>query len=140
MTDLRRRFGQRLAAHRRRHGLTQEALAEAAGLSVDMISKIEVGATGARFPSIERLAKAVDVDPADLFSDRMLEKSLRPGAFSEISSKLADLSEADLIWVNALLEVALNRGDRFRQSANVERLEVKGKRLGRVGGRKLKSK
>jgi transcriptional regulator with XRE-family HTH domain len=59
MADLRKRFGELLAAHRRRRGLTQEDLAEAAGLSVDMISKIEVGATGARFPSIERLARAV---------------------------------------------------------------------------------
>jgi transcriptional regulator with XRE-family HTH domain len=78
MADLRKRFGELLAAHRRRRGMTQEDLAEAAGLSVDMISKIEVGATGARFPSIERLAKAGQVDPAELFtrlSSRPLKKA-----------------------------------------------------------------
>jgi transcriptional regulator with XRE-family HTH domain len=35
MADLRKRFGELLAAHRRRRGLTQEALAEAAGLIED---------------------------------------------------------------------------------------------------------
>jgi transcriptional regulator with XRE-family HTH domain len=50
MSDLRKRFGRLLAAHRRRRGFTQEALAEAADVSPDTIAKIEIGATGARFP------------------------------------------------------------------------------------------
>ena len=55
MNDLRKRFGRLVAAHRRRRRLTQEALAEAAAVSIDTIAKIEGGATGARFPVIERL-------------------------------------------------------------------------------------
>jgi transcriptional regulator with XRE-family HTH domain len=110
MADLRKRFGELLAAHRRRRGLTQEDLAEAAGLSVDMISKIEVGATGARFPSIERLAQAVQVDPAELFTSDLPKGSMNRGAFGEISTKLSSLSESDLVWISALLDVALLRG------------------------------
>jgi transcriptional regulator with XRE-family HTH domain len=110
MADLRKRFGELLAAHRRRRGLTQEDLAEAAGLSVDMISKIEVGATGARFPSIERLAQAVQVDPAELFTSDLPTGSMNRGAFGEISAKLAPLPESDLVWISALLDVALLRG------------------------------
>ena len=110
MADLRKRFGELLAAHRRRRGLTQEDLAEAAGLSVDMISKIEVGATGARFPSIERLAQAVQVDPAELFTSDLPKGSMNRGAFGEISAKLAPLPESDLVWISALLDVALLRG------------------------------
>jgi transcriptional regulator with XRE-family HTH domain len=110
MADLRKRFGELLAAHRRRRGLTQEDLAEAAGLSVDMISKIEVGATGARFPSIERLAAAVDVDPAELFTSDIPAGSMNRGAFGEISAKLAPLPESDLVWISTLLDVALLRG------------------------------
>lgn len=110
MADLRKRFGRILAAHRRRKGLTQEALAEAAGLSVDMISKIEVGATGARFPSIERLATAVDVDPAELFTNEIPSGSIRRGSFGEVSAKLAALSENDLVWINDLIDTALARG------------------------------
>src|SRR5664280_2478993 len=110
MADLRKRFGELLAAHRRRRGLTQEDLAEAAELSVDMISKIEVGATGARFPSIERLATAVGVDPAELFTSNIPSGSLSQGAFGEISAKLSSLPESDLVWISALLDVALRRG------------------------------
>jgi transcriptional regulator with XRE-family HTH domain len=110
MADLRKRFGELLAAHRRRRGLTQEDLAEAAGLSVDMISKIEVGATGARFPSIERLAQAVQVDPAELFTSDLPSGAMNRGAFGEISAKLSPLPEPDLIWISALLDVALLRG------------------------------
>ena len=110
MADLRKRFKELLAAHRRRRGLTQEDLAEAAGLSVDMISKIEVGATGARFPSIERLAQAVQVDPAELFTSELPNGSMNRGAFGEISAKLSSLPESDLVWISALLDVALPRG------------------------------
>jgi transcriptional regulator with XRE-family HTH domain len=109
MADLRKRFGELLAAHRRRRGLTQEDLAEAAGLSVDMISKIEVGATGARFPFIERLAEAVQVDPAELFTSDLPNGSMNQGAFGEISAKLSSLPESDLVWISALLDVALRR-------------------------------
>lgn len=105
--DLRIRFGRLLALHRRRCGLTQDELAEAAELSVDMISKIEVGATGARFPSIERLASAVSVDPAELFTNQIPTGVMGSGAFGKISSRLATLPEADLVWVDRLLDVAL---------------------------------
>jgi hypothetical protein len=75
-----------------------------------MISKIEVGATGARFPSIERLAQAVQVDPAELFTSDLPTGSMNRGAFGEISAKLSPLPESDLVWISALLDVALLRG------------------------------
>jgi hypothetical protein len=67
-----------------------------------MISKIEVGATGARFPSIERLAQAVGVDPAELFTSAIPAGSMNRGAFGEISAKLAPHPESDLLWISAL--------------------------------------
>jgi transcriptional regulator with XRE-family HTH domain len=81
MTDLRKRFGQLVAAHRRRQGLTQEGLAEAADLSPEMVAKIETGKSGARFPVIERIADALDVDPAELFTTQ-----LPPGLFRKVRS------------------------------------------------------
>jgi len=50
-------------AHRVRLGLTQEALAERAGISTDMVSKIEGGSSGARFGVIAQLANALGIDP-----------------------------------------------------------------------------
>lgn len=109
MTGLRKRFGRLLAAYRRRRGLTQEALAEAAAASPDTVAKIEVGATGARFPVIERLATALDIDPAELFTMEISAGPVKRGTFAEISITLAQLSESDLVWVRDLLRAALTR-------------------------------
>lgn len=107
MVDLRRRFGLLVAANRRRRGLTQEQLAEAADISADMIAKIETGASGARFPVIERIAGALDVDPAELFSAEMPSGLINRAAFLDISTRLAGLSGPDLAWMSGIVEAAL---------------------------------
>ena len=136
MADLRKRFGELLAAHRRRRGLTQEDLAEAADLSVDMISKIEVGATGARFPSIERLAQAVQVDPAELFTSDLPSGSLNRGALGEISARLSLLPEPDLQWISALIDVALLRGKELPSAKSNRTVRKPLVKANKVGGRK----
>ena len=107
MGDLRRRFGRLVAAHRKRLGFTQEVLAGLAELSPDMITRIEAGQTGARFPSIERLAKALRIDPAELFTMDLPAGSLQSPALAEITAKLAGLSERDLAWAGNVLDAAL---------------------------------
>lgn len=106
MAELRSIFGQCVKAHRRRLNLTQEALAERAGLSLDMVAKIEIGSSGASFATIQQLSDAMDVEPAHLFgiapTDRRFSKN-----FHDIVRDLAALSEDDLRWVKALLDVAL---------------------------------
>lgn len=109
MADLRKRFGTLVAAHRRRRGLTQEAVAKAANLSPDMVGKIEKGASGARFPVIERLAAALDVDPAELFTAELPGGALRRGAYSDVSLHLARLSEAELRRALRVLEAVTER-------------------------------
>lgn len=109
MNDLQRRFGQLVAAHRKRAGLTQDALAAKAGLSVDMISRIETGATGARFPTILKLSDALEVDPAELFSSEVPSGAKDRAALSGVVSRLGGLSDRDLSWVTQLLDVALRR-------------------------------
>lgn len=107
MADLRRRFGRLVAAHRRRCGMTQAQLGEAADLSPTMIVRIEGGKTGARFPSIERIASALNIDPSELFVvGSTSQKRARPAAI-EINARLAGLSDRDLGWIDELLEVAL---------------------------------
>lgn len=104
MADLRKKFGHLVAAHRRRRGMTQEDLAKAAGLSPDMIGKIETGLSGARFPAIERIAAALDVDPAELFTTELPNGAIRRGVYNDISIHLAGLSDADLKKVLRVLE------------------------------------
>lgn len=72
-----------------------------------MVSKIEVGATGARFSVIERLATALTVDPAEFFTTEIPSGMLNRKALAEITSRLALLSEPDLTWAKGLLEAGL---------------------------------
>jgi len=106
MDDLRKTFGLCVRAHRRRLGLTQEALAEKADLSLDMVAKIEGGTSGASFGTIEELTRALSIEAADLF-----RIDPTAGRFSshlyEIIGRLASLSDDDLIWVKSVLDAAL---------------------------------
>lgn len=107
MNDLRKRFGRLVAAHRRRAGLTQEGLASRAELSSDMITRIEAGQTGVSFTSIERLAEALHVDPAELFTSELPSSAIRSEAFINIAARLAALSDRDIAWVSGVLDAAL---------------------------------
>lgn len=107
MVDLRGRFGRLVKAHRVRMRLTQEALAERAKISTDMVSKIEGGSSGARFGVVTQLAEALAVDPAELFTPNLPGGQLERPTLTEITSRLASLSESELRWVKNLLEAAL---------------------------------
>lgn len=109
MADLRKRFGTLVAAHRRRCGMTQYQLAEAAELSPTMIVRIENGSSGARFPSIQRIADALGVDPAELFTPGSNQQGRASAVWLDIGTQLEGLSDTDLGWINELLSVALRR-------------------------------
>lgn len=109
MDDLRKRFGRLLAVHRRKAGLTQSMLAEAADISVDMVTKIETGTSGARFPVIERLAQALNVDPAELFTTELPSHIRSNPVLTEVKVQLAGLNDKDLLWIKGLIDAALNQ-------------------------------
>ena len=105
--ELARRFGRLVAAHRRGIGWSQERLAAEADVSEAMIAKVETGATGARFPMIVRLAVALRVDPAELFSDEIPKGKLQKGPRRALVDRINELDEGQIAWVNDLLAVAL---------------------------------
>lgn len=107
MVDLRARFGRLVKAHRVRLELTQEALAERANISTDMVSKIEAGSSGARFGVIVQLADALEVDPAELFTPNLPAGQLQRSTLTEISSRLASVNESELLWLRGILEAVL---------------------------------
>lgn len=109
MSQLRTRFGGLLKAHRIRLGMTQEALAERAGISTDMVSKIEGGSSGARFGVIEKLASALGIDPAELFTSELPSGHIRNETLVYLTSRLAALSESDLNWIKGIVDAALKR-------------------------------
>lgn len=107
MSDLQVRFGRLLAAHRKRERLTQEQLAERAGISIDTVRKLEGGTAGASFPMIEKVAAALQLDAAELFTTEIPSGALGRSKLNEISLRLAALSANELQWVSDLLDVAL---------------------------------
>lgn len=61
MSSLKYKVGKNIRKIRVQKGLTQEKLAETAGISVDFLSLIERGRSAPSLHSLERLANALDV-------------------------------------------------------------------------------
>ncbi len=66
MADVRERFGQRLREIRRQRGVSQEKLAELAGLHRTYVSSVERGERNISLLNIEKLAGALGVPLAKL--------------------------------------------------------------------------
>ena len=64
-------LGRRIATLRREKGLTQEALAEAMGVSRNHVADIELGARNTGVWSLLLLSRALKTPPAQLFADFM---------------------------------------------------------------------
>lgn len=106
MIDLRARFGSLVRAHRLSKGWTQEALAERASISTDMVSKLEGGNTGARFAVISKLADALEIDPAELFTPNLPAGEMQRSALTDITTRLAGLSDGELKWLSGIIDAA----------------------------------
>lgn len=61
-------LGKRIKKLRENIGLTQEKLAERAGLSLDFIGKIEVNINKPGLKSLIKIANALDIHIKDLFN------------------------------------------------------------------------
>jgi transcriptional regulator with XRE-family HTH domain len=64
----RTRFGKNVAGLRRREGMTQEALAEAVGLSVRHIQSLEAGEYFSTLPTLIRLRQRLHASWDELFA------------------------------------------------------------------------
>ena len=62
-------IGERLKATRTRRLLTQDELAERAGVSQSTIANIERDNAEPQFRTIRKLAKALDIDPTELLGE-----------------------------------------------------------------------
>ena len=69
-TDIKSRFGERLNEIRSKRGISQERLAEMAGLHRTYVSLIERGERNVTIETIEKLATALDVEMAELMPRR----------------------------------------------------------------------
>lgn len=102
MADLKERFGKHLAEYRKRRGLTQEALASKAQVSIDTVKRLETGKLGASFDVVAQLSLALDVDPGKLFVS--LDGRSRP-ALDRLVFALSEMTDDDLRWLSELVAV-----------------------------------
>ncbi|MFN0076405.1 MAG: helix-turn-helix domain-containing protein [Prosthecobacter sp.] len=65
---LQKKLGQRISALRKKQGLTQEALAEVIGCSVEFISLVERGVNAPSVAGLQGFADALKVEVRDLFT------------------------------------------------------------------------
>ncbi len=70
--SLRKKFGKNIRAKRLRLSMTQERLAELAGIHPTYLGSVERGERNVGINNIEKIAKALDCRVAQLFED--LEK------------------------------------------------------------------
>jgi len=70
MDDIKLIFGKRLRKLRKTKGISQETLAFDAGLDRTYISSIERGKRNVSIENIARLAKALEVEIHELFTDK----------------------------------------------------------------------
>ena len=65
-----RTLGLNIAQYRRQKGLTQEQLAEKAGIERSRVSKTEIAWVGTSLDIIFKIADALEVEPYKLFIER----------------------------------------------------------------------
>ncbi len=94
-------IGKRIKIFRIQHSITQEKLAEKAGLSTQHMSNIENGNTKSSLPTIVRVANALSTTVDELLCDSVLHSKV---AFSKnIAILLKDCSEYETRVLSDLL-------------------------------------
>ncbi|MFN3685836.1 helix-turn-helix domain-containing protein [Salinarimonas sp.] len=100
-------FGANLRNLRKARGLTQGQLAERAALTAEMISKIERGVAAPSFPTIERLADALDQPEVAFFG--IDQSGARGGSRGrlvvKIHATLSRMNEDELARASKILAV-----------------------------------
>ena len=91
MTDLRGRLGTRLKQLRRARRMTQEQLAERAGLSYKFVGEVERGQGNPTLTTMAALAEALGVGLIDLLGVEVERPKLSPRQATQVREALASL-------------------------------------------------
>ncbi len=105
MSDIAKTVGKRLRGYRTSNGLSQEKLAEKAGLHPTYIGQVERGEKNLTIESLEKITKALDIPMASVFEkieDRRDESNFSLKAYDLLSHKNA--ADREKLY-NILLEI-----------------------------------
>ena len=109
-----RAIGNRLLAIRRRQGLTQAEVAEAAGLADRTYADIERGTVNMRLETILRICQALHITPDEILTQERSAIAVRQ---EELLARLNACSEKDRDTALQLLEVYLRSLDTHQKQA-----------------------
>lgn len=108
-------IGNRLLSLRKRSGLTQAELAEAAGLSERTYADIERGTVNMRTQTLMRICQAMDVTPNDILTDAAVAMRLDNDG---LNLRLAACSPTQKATAYRLLDVYLSSLEDSEPSKN----------------------
>ena len=97
--------GARIRLLRKVRGLSQQALAEAAGVTFQQIQKYERGANRVSASMLTRISKTLDVPVAEMFG----ESTANSGAVDEVAALLAEPGALELIKDYSVLPKGVSR-------------------------------
>ncbi len=110
MEDILKRLGARIREERKKKGLTQERFAEEVNLSVDYIGYIERGKQAPYLKTLERVAKALDVEVYELFLFEKGTKKLKTGdAIKELVLSVRNRDPEDIRFAASMLKQVFER-------------------------------
>lgn len=104
MTDdeLRRHVGDRIRTYRKLRSITIEALAEAAHISREQLTRIELGQLGTPYPRLAHIAMLLGVRTGDLFPDAHVDN---PSVELEMAFRREGLSVEEVAKVMDYVEM-----------------------------------
>lgn len=102
-------LGANVRALREKQGLTQAQLGERAGVSDQLIGRLERADTQTTLKSVKKVAAALGVDPLDLFSREPMvaPEGERARLLQKITMRISRLGEKELAKVDVAVRVAL---------------------------------
>ncbi len=107
-------IGQRIAERRKNQNLSQEQLAEIAGLSRDHIAKIEVALKAPSLGTALNIAKALGVELSDLFAGEQAELE---GMAQELANLLQTLTVSEAKFIMTLVNETADYLKQHRQAS-----------------------
>lgn len=109
LEDLRKLFGSSLRRCRTARGLTQAGLAEATGLSLEMIGRLERGQTTPSFETLSTITSVLRLPIGALFgAEPTRDDSERGRLLGRIDRLLAETPDKELLRVEKVLAALLS--------------------------------
>ncbi len=103
MSEIASIIGERLRSYRKRAGLSQEGLAEKAGLHNTYIGQLERGEKNATLESIEKVATALQL-PFEVLFENLIPYSENNRVVNDCYNKIVSLSNEDQQAICEIIE------------------------------------